>query len=92
MGNLVMTLGQNFPISDYYKGNILDAVTLNRSGQWWTAILLIEDPRSKKPFISLYRWQRTDAGWKIRSRFKIARKQDGSNVIKVIEEFLEKLL
>lgn len=85
-------LDQHFPISDYYRNNILDAVTVSRSGGWWTAILLIEDPRSEKPFISLYRWQHTDAGWKMRARFKIASKQDGSNVVKIIEEFLEKLL
>ena len=43
-----MALGQNFPVSDYYQGHVLDAETISRIGCWWTAILLIEDPETGK--------------------------------------------
>lgn len=87
-----MSLGQNFPISEHYKGMVIDAVTIKRGGRWWTAALLIEDPRSKQPFINLYRWQETDSGWKTRGRFKITRREDATNVIDAISDFLENLL
>jgi hypothetical protein len=48
-------LGQNFPISDYYRENIIDAVTISRSDGWWTAVLVIKEPKSDNPFIALYR-------------------------------------
>ena len=43
--------GKDFPISDYYKDHIVDAITIKRSGSWWSAVLLIDDPKSKKRFI-----------------------------------------
>ena len=49
-----MDFGKNFPIAEYYKEHILDAETVSRGGGWWTAVLLINDPVSKKPFIALY--------------------------------------
>ena len=64
MGGLDMSLGQNFPISDYYQNSIIDAETVSRSGGWWTAVILIADPRNQKPFITIYRWQKTDTGCK----------------------------
>jgi hypothetical protein len=86
-----MTLGQNFPISDYYREQIIDAETISRSGGWWTAVLLISDPRTNKPFVALYRWQHTERGWKIRKQFSFRTKQQGENAIEVVKLFLEKL-
>lgn len=86
-----MTLGQNFPISDYYREQIIDAETISRSGGWWTAVLLITDPRTKKPFVALYRWQHTEGGWKLRKQFSFRTKQQGENAIEVVKLFLEKL-
>ena len=37
-----------FPISDYYKNCIEDAITLRRTKSSWTAILLIRDPKKEK--------------------------------------------
>ena len=34
-----------FPIGDYYRNNLLDAVTITRGGRWWSAVLLINDPK-----------------------------------------------
>ncbi len=69
-------LGQNFPISEYYRPYIIDAVTISRTGLWWTAVLLIEDPKTKKPFIALYRWQRVRDSWKTRKRFTLRALQE----------------
>lgn len=86
-----MTLGQNFPIGEYYRANILDARTLSNRAGWWTAVLLIEDQRTKKPFLSIYRWQYTDRGWKVRNLVHIRRKVDANLLIEAIETFAERL-
>ena len=86
-----MTLGQNFPVSDYYQDQIIDAETISRAGGWWTAVLLIADPRTKKPFVSIYRWQQTEKGWKIRKQFSFRAKGQGKKAIEVVARFLEKI-
>lgn len=86
-----MSFGQNFPVSDYYKDHILDAVTLSRTGTWWSAILLIQDPRPGNPFISFYKWQSTDLGWKRRQNFICRRTANAEEILKVVREFLDRL-
>ena len=83
--------GQNFPISDYYKSHILDARTLSNRGGWWTAVLLIEDPKTNKPFVSVYRWQHTESGWKLRNRVHIKNRADAKLLIESIETFSQRL-
>lgn len=85
-------LGTNFPISEYYKPHILDGVTVSRGGSWWTAVLLIKDPRTGDPFIALYRWQSTDSGWKVRKRFSFRRIDEVNSILKVIQSFSNKLM
>ena len=34
----------DFPITEYYKNNVKGAVTIKRGGNWWSAVLLIEEP------------------------------------------------
>ncbi len=70
-----MALGQNFPVSDYYKDQIIDAETISRSGSWWTAVLLIKDPKTKKPFLGIYRWQRDGDVWKTRKSIAFKNKK-----------------
>jgi len=82
---------QDYPVSDYYKGKVLDAVTLSKSSGWWSAILLIEDPKSGLPFINLYRWQETDRGWKARGRYKISKKEDAEMILDIMTELKDKL-
>jgi len=84
-------LGTNFPISDYYEGRILDAETLSRSGGWWTAVLLITDPKTDRPFIAIYRWQMTERGWKVRKTFTCRRKSEAMTLAGVIERWAERL-
>ncbi len=83
--------GQDFPVSDYYKGHILDAETITRAGGWWTAILLIEDPDTGKPFIGAYRWQMTENGWKVRKTFSLKRKKDAATFLSIVTRFSDKL-
>ena len=67
-------LGNKFPVSDYYRENILDAYTISRGGNWWSALLVIADPKSGTPFLGLYRWQNSAGTWKTRNRFLIRKK------------------
>lgn len=85
-------LGQNFPLSDYYKGRVIDAETISRSGGWWTAVLLIDDPKSEKPFIALYRWQKKDGEWKTRKNFKLRGKRKIAKTIEAIRKLDSKIL
>ena len=80
-----------FPISDYYKKHIKDAITISNTGQWWTAIFLINDPKNGKPFISMYRWQKTQGGWKVRKRFSFSNKEKFLEIIKVLNNFAGKI-
>jgi hypothetical protein len=80
-----------FPVSDYYKGKIMDAQTITKGGGWWTALVLIEEPRSGSPFISLYRWQHTENGWKVRKQFKFKSKTECKKIFQVIAEMAEEI-
>jgi len=83
--------GTNFPVSDYYKDHIVDALTISRKGGWWTAVLVIEQPTNKKNFICLYRWELNDGTWKTRKNFKINSKKDAAKIIEVISTLSEKI-
>ena len=82
---------QDYPVSNYYKGRVIEAVTLSKSKGWWSAILLIEDPRSGLPFINLYKWQETDSGWKNRNRFKISNKEEAEMIMDIMRDFIGNL-
>lgn len=84
-------IGKDFPIAEYYKKYIIDAETVSRSGQWWTAVLLINDPRKGKPFVSVYRWQYKDSGWKIRNRFHFRDINQAKNILSVVNSFIAKI-
>ncbi len=77
----------DFPVSEYYKNFIRDGRTLAKTGIWWSAILLLADPKSGKPFISLYRWQKTKGGWKVRKRYSLHRPAEVKEVVGILEEF-----
>lgn len=85
-------LGINFPISEYYRQNILDARTISRGGPWWTAVLLIQDPKSNRPFVALYRWQKTESGWKARKRFTFRKQKDIQDAFAAVSELGKKLV
>jgi hypothetical protein len=86
-----MALGQQFPVSDYYKEHILDAETIARGGGWWTAVLLIADPKTNKPFVTIYRWQSDGETWKTRKSISLKNKKQVDQVIQIFGRLREKM-
>ncbi|MDD3662696.1 MAG: hypothetical protein PHT84_02415 [Candidatus Pacebacteria bacterium] len=86
-----MALGQSFPVSDYYKDQILDAETVSRAGGWWTAVLLIQDPKTQKPFVAVYRWQLHDDTWKTRKSISFKSKKQIDAVLVVLAKMSSRL-
>jgi hypothetical protein len=86
-----MELGVNFPIDSYYRGCIIDAETLINKSGWWTAVLLLRDPKSNTKFISLYKWQQVDGVWKKRSSWKIKSNQEFLTTFSVIQKLVKTL-
>ncbi len=84
-------IGKNFPVSDYYKDNIIDAETIARSGSWWSAILLVKDPQTEKPIVLMYQWQKKGDVWKTRKRFSFKKKEVLNKAIDIIQRFGEKV-
>jgi hypothetical protein len=80
-----MAIGQNFPVSDYYKEHIIDAETISRAGGWWTAVLLIRDPKTEKPFLGVYRWQLDGDTWKTRKSISFKNKKQADAVIEAMK-------
>lgn len=81
----------SFPVTDYYRDHILDGQTLKRGGGWWTAILLVSDPRTGKPFVALYRWQSTPNGWKTRKRFSFKKAEEINKAIEILSNYAARL-
>ena len=86
-----MNMGLNYPVSDYYRDHIKEGVTLSRSGGWWTAALLIKDPRSDSYFVNLYSWQSTDNGWKTRKSFSIRSQDNALLLVDTLKSFSDHL-
>lgn len=81
----------NFPINEPYKSNIVDAITINRSGSWWSAALLIKNTKTEKNFIALYKFQKRNAEWKVHQKLHINSLKDAEKYISSITELLHKL-
>ena len=86
-----MDFGKHFPISEYYRHNILAAETISHTGTWWSAVLLIKDPKTEKLFAGLYRWQQRGGKWKTVSNYKIRSKKHLLTTLKILENFSNKL-
>ena len=84
-------LGTNFPISEYYRDNIRDAVTISRGGGWWTAAVLIEDPKNGELFVNLYTWQHVEDAWKMRKSFTIRSQKALRSITEALKGFETKL-
>jgi hypothetical protein len=85
-------VGNTFPVSDYYRPHILDGETVARGGGWWTAVLLIADPVSGRPFIALYQWESSESGWKARKRFSFKGLSQATNAIEIVQRFSSELV
>jgi hypothetical protein len=80
-------IGKNFPVSETIRADILDARTISRSSQWWTAILLFNNPKTGLPYITLYKWQLRGGVWKKASSFKINKPDHLAKIRNVLEAF-----
>lgn len=80
-----------FPVSDYYADHILEGITLSNKGGWWSAVLLIRDPKTQKPFLALYRWEQKDGVWKNRKSFVIRDQAGVAKVVSALTELKSKL-
>ena len=80
-----------FPVTEYYQGRVLAGETLSKVGGWWSAVLLIRDPRTEKPFIGLYRWQKSGGSWKVRKRFNIKSAKELQITLAAIGRLSDKL-
>jgi len=91
MGDITVSFGQKFPVTEYYRDHILDAETISRGGGWWTAVLLIADPKTNKPFVTIYRWQSDGEAWKTRKSISLKSKKQVDQVIQVFSRLKEKM-
>lgn len=80
-----------YPVSDFYADSVLDGRTFSRRGGWWSAILLIRDPRSEVPFIGLYRWQKVGDEWRTRKSFSLRKIAQVDQVIETLNQFKDAL-
>jgi len=79
--------GKNFPVSETIRSDILDARTIARSSQWWTAVLLFNNPKNDSTYITLYKWKLSNGDWKRASSFKINSSEHLCKIIKALEGF-----
>jgi hypothetical protein len=80
-----------FPVAEYYADHVLDGVTLSRKGGWWSALLLIRDPKTHEPFLNLYRWEQVDGTWKNRKSFVIRDQKAVDTIISALNQFRGRL-
>jgi hypothetical protein len=78
-----MTQEEPFPVYETVK--VLEGVTINKSGKWWSAALLVESYGKRQ--IALYLWQKGDEGkWKRREKFIIPSKDMWEKTKKALDE------
>lgn len=91
LGRVPQMTDEDFPLSAYYRPHLISGETLSKVGGWWSAVLLIRDPRSDKPFIGLYRWQKSESVWKVRKRFSFKTAKELHAALNVIGRLSDKL-
>ena len=82
-------LGKKFPVADVIRSDILDARTISRSSQWWTAILLFNNPGNDSTYITLDKWKLNKGVWKRAPSFKINSPGHLKKIIDTLEGFQE---
>lgn len=87
---MVENFGTNFPVSDYYKSRIVDGTTITRKGNWWTAVLLLRDPKKENLFVKIYTWENRGGEWKVAQSFKLGNQLNATKIIETAEKFLSK--
>ena len=83
-------VGQSYPVAEIYKNNIVDGETVSRRGNWWTAVLLIRNPKTGKLFTKLYMWELRDGVWKTAQSFKIGKLVKLKHITLILQKFSAK--
>ena len=84
-------LGTDFPVGDYYTEHIIDGETIARGGGWWTAVLLLQDPKDGGNIVALYRWQSVGGEWKARKQIKFRKPEQVATLADILVRFRERL-
>jgi len=78
-----VTQEEPFPVHETVK--VLEGVTINKSGKWWSAALLIES--YGKRHVALYLWNKSaDGTWKRKQKFTIVSKDNWEKLKKTLDE------
>lgn len=82
----MISVGQNFPVSEYYREQIVDAVTINRSAFWWTAAIKIRNPKSGKLFIAIYKFHKRGENWSVHQKLHVNSLDDAGRLQEAISQ------
>lgn len=78
---------EKLPTNEMIK--VIDYITINKSGNWWTAVVLAGEEGRRK--VMLYMWNKRGDTWKRLQKFTIGRKSDWPLYKDAIEKLLEKI-
>ena len=78
---------KDFPVHETLK--VLDGVTLTKSANWWSAIVLIE--RGRNLLICFYLWHKKGDKWKRKHKWQIRNREEWMRIKEVVEIFLDRL-
>ena len=75
---------EKLPIDKYYE--VIKHKTINKSGNWWSAVVLVKDKGRNKIFV--YLWNKRSDEWKRKQKFMIRNKEDYKEINKAIQDFI----
>jgi len=78
--------GSRFPA----QINVLRGRTLQKSGKWWKAVVLAENPYGRRPRyqLRLYGWVRRDDEWKVAQKFNLSAAGYLHEVVYILQSFI----
>ena len=75
-----------FPVTGVLKSHVVTGRTLRKSNGWWTAILLVNDPKTSRSQLIFYRCDWKGDRWRERKTFPIHDRQGIETAIDVLTE------
>ena len=80
-----------FPVTGVLQSHVVTGRTLRKSNGWWTAILLVNDPKTSRSQLIFYRWDWKGDRWRERKSFPIHDRQCVDLAINVLTELKARL-
>lgn len=77
---------EKFPVHESLK--VLEGITVSKSADWWSAVLLIEGYRIH---IATYLWHREGDRWKRKGKFMIRSQEQWKKTRDGIDKLIKKL-